>query len=239
MRCTLLKRTAVLQPSSTMLQKSLMALHFQSSCISALAANAAASLSCAQPLIAESHSAFRKSLPLNRLQLDKLVRRPHRFGAVAISVSQPSDIERAALAQSNVGRERGQSIRKWYLNASPPRSKRSYGCSSQLPATSTHERASETLETRGLMFDQPHFLRITRGGEKLSCPAEDGGAQVVPAGSWEAATPGAWEDHLLYYRSFYDLFVQHATRASDSLWGCGEGPFSDLEVRQKGLLLLS
>jgi hypothetical protein len=70
----------------------------------------------------------------------------------------------------------------------------------------------------------PRFLTVPLGGEPLSDASEAAG-EMTPVG-WKEASSGAWEEHLLYYRSIYDLFIEHASRAS------GEGPFSDLQVRR-------
>jgi hypothetical protein len=113
------------------------------------------------------------------------------------------------------------------LNQRPKRSRNAAIKADQIHTPVTGLNASVNAERN---VNYPHFLTVPLGGEPLS-DASVAAGEITPSG-WKEASSGAWEEHLLYYRSVYDLFVEHASRASDSIWGRGEGPFSDLQVRR-------
>lgn len=114
------------------------------------------------------------------------------------------------------------------MNQKPKR-----GCNAALKTEQIHS-PSATVSNASVNAERnvnhPRFLTVPLGGEALS-DASGAAGEMTPVG-WKEAPSGAWEEHLLYYRSVYDLFVEHASRASDSIWGRGEGPFSDLQVRR-------
>jgi hypothetical protein len=72
-----------------------------------------------------------------------------------------------------------------------------------------------TAETR-------HLLRIRT---LLDQPAP---ANRAESEIWEEVTPGVWQGHLLYPRSFFDLFLKYINQSSDGVWGKGLGPISNM-----------
>jgi hypothetical protein len=67
-----------------------------------------------------------------------------------------------------------------------------------------------------------HLLRIR------TLPDQPAPANRAEREIWEEVTPGAWQGHLLYPRSFFDMFVKYINRASDGVWGKGQGPLSSM-----------
>jgi hypothetical protein len=65
-----------------------------------------------------------------------------------------------------------------------------------------------------------HLLRIR------TLPNQPAPANRAEGKIWEEVSPGAWQGHLLYPRSFFDLFVKYINKASDGVWGKGLGPLS-------------
>jgi hypothetical protein len=65
-----------------------------------------------------------------------------------------------------------------------------------------------------------HLLRIR------TLPDQPAPANRAESEIWEEVTPDAWQGHLLYPRSFFDLFVKYIKQSSDGVWGEGLGPLS-------------
>jgi hypothetical protein len=67
-----------------------------------------------------------------------------------------------------------------------------------------------------------HLLRIR------TLPDQPAPANRAESEIWEEVTPGAWQGHLLYPRSYFDLFVKYVNQSSDRVWGKGQGPLSSM-----------